>query len=65
MKINIFTKFLLKLCFLSFVLLLSVTLNNFKIINLDKIKDIMSKNINIIQITKVVNGKLDIIWEIM
>ena len=36
-------------------------LNNFKIINLDKIKDIMSKNINIIQITKVVNGKLDII----
>ncbi len=61
MKINIITKFLLKLMFLTFILLLSVVLDNKSIINLSKIKTILEQNINIINITKKVNGKLNII----
>lgn len=61
MKINIFTKFLLKMFILTFILLLSVVLDKVSIINLENLKSILGQNINIVQITKEVNGKLNII----
>lgn len=61
MKINIIDKFIYKLLFLTFILLVAVVLNNYQIISLNKLKTILSQNINITNVVKTVNGDLNII----
>lgn len=61
MKINIIDKFVYKMLFLTFILLITVVLNNYQIISLNKIKTILSQNINITNVVKTVNGELNII----
>lgn len=61
MKINIIDKFIYKLLFLTFILLVAVVLNNYQIISLNKLKTILSQNINITNVVKTVNGDLNLI----
>ena len=61
MKINIIDKFLFKLLFLTLILLCVVVLNKHSIINHDLIKTKLSENINVVNIIKAINGKLNII----
>lgn len=61
MKCNIIDKFLYKLLFLSALLVLIIFLDKKSIIDINKIKREMNQNINITNIIKEVNGKLDFI----
>lgn len=61
MKINLISKFIYKLFILTCILLLSVVLDKYGIINLNTIKQHLNQNINFINVTKVVNGSLNII----
>jgi len=60
MKKNLINKFVYKLFFLTFILLLTVVLDRISIINLEYIKMHMSENFNFVKITKTVNGTLNI-----
>lgn len=61
MKINIISKFIYKLFILTCILLLSVVLDKYEIINLKTIKHHLNQNINFVNITKAVNGSINII----
>ena len=61
MKLNIISKFLYKLLFLTFILLFSVVLERMSIINLNAIKKEIRRNINYIEMVKKVNGEFQLI----
>ena len=61
MKINIISKFIYKLFILTCILLLSVVLDKYELINLKTIKHHLNENINFVNITKAVNGSINII----
>ena len=61
MKNNIVDNFLYKLLFLTLILAFGVFLERISIINLEKIKTILSENINITKVVEQVNGELNII----
>lgn len=61
MKCNIIDKFLYKLLFLSIILFLIVFLDKKSIIDINNIKEKLNQNINITNVVKEVNGKINFI----
>lgn len=58
---NIFDRFIYKMLFLTFILLSTVVLDRYSIISLEKVKSILSENINMTSVIKTVNGDLNFI----